>query len=89
MEWQERHRATRGGRHLAAHDPIAGPRRARALRIRKTGGNQTTIERLHRDGHVVADLETATGRRIVDPLELWLANERRWPEVGDLRGRRS
>jgi uncharacterized protein len=48
--------------------------------VSKTGSNNGTIERLHRDGHIVADQTTSTGWRIVDPLlELWLANGRSWP----------
>jgi uncharacterized protein len=48
--------------------------------VSKTGSNQSTVEHLQRDGHVVADKTTRTGWRVVDPLlELWLANGRRWP----------
>jgi uncharacterized protein len=48
--------------------------------VSKTGSNQATVERLQRDGHVVADETTRTGWRVVDPLlELWLANGRNWP----------
>jgi hypothetical protein len=44
------------------------------------GSNQDTIERLERNGHVVADETTTTSWRVVDPLlELWLANGRSWP----------
>ncbi len=47
--------------------------------VSKTGSNENTVERLERDGHVVADATTATGWRVVDPLlELWLANGRSW-----------
>jgi hypothetical protein len=47
--------------------------------VSKTGSNQDTVERLARDGHIVAD-DTATGWRVVDPLlEVWLANGRSWP----------
>jgi uncharacterized protein len=48
--------------------------------VSKTGSNHNAIERLQRDGHVVADEATATGWRVVDPLlEMWLANDRSWP----------
>lgn len=48
--------------------------------VSKTGSNQSTVERLLHNGHVVADETTRTGWRVVDPLlELWLANGRNWP----------
>lgn len=48
--------------------------------VSKTGSNQGTVERLQRDGHVVADETTRTNWRVVDPLlELWLATGRSWP----------
>lgn len=48
--------------------------------IRKTGGNQVTLTGLQREGQVVADPDTRTGWRVVDPLlEQWLANGRAWP----------
>jgi hypothetical protein len=48
--------------------------------ISKTGGNQSTISRLEREGQLVSDDTTRTGWRVVDPLlEQWLANGRAWP----------
>lgn len=48
--------------------------------VSKTGSNLSTVERLQREGHVVADQTTRTGWRVVDPLlELWLASGRSWP----------
>ncbi|HXD54925.1 MAG TPA: hypothetical protein VN618_09255 [Solirubrobacteraceae bacterium] len=48
--------------------------------VRKTGGNQSTISRLEREGQLVSDETTRTGWRVVDPLlEQWLANGRAWP----------
>jgi uncharacterized protein len=48
--------------------------------ISKTGGNQSTISVLEREGQLVSDDTTRTGRRVVDPLlEQWLANGRAWP----------
>jgi uncharacterized protein len=60
--------------------PLQGRVARESYGVSKTGSNQSTIERLHRDGHVVADKSTTTGWRVVDPLlELWLANGRSWP----------
>jgi len=60
--------------------PLQGRVAHERFGVNKTGGNQVTLERLERDGQVVADPTTATGWRIVDPLlELWLANDRGWP----------
>jgi hypothetical protein len=51
--------------------------------VSKTGSNQGTVERLQRNGHVVADEMTRTGWRVIDPLlELWLASGRNWPIPG-------
>jgi hypothetical protein len=48
--------------------------------ISKTGGNQSTISRLEREGQLVSDDTSRTGWRVVDPLlEQWLANGRAWP----------
>jgi len=60
--------------------PLQG-RAARAeYGVSKTGSNHSTIDRLQRDGHIVADQATTTGWRVVDPLlESWLANGRAWP----------
>jgi hypothetical protein len=71
-------------RLMAVISERATPLQGRVARERygvsKTGSNQDTIERLQRDGHVVADETTTTGWRVVDPLlELWLANGRSWP----------
>jgi hypothetical protein len=47
--------------------------------ISKTGGNQTTVSGLEREGQLVSDDTTRTGWRVVDPLlEQWLANGRSW-----------
>ncbi len=60
--------------------PLQGQAARERYGVSKTGSNNDTIERLHRDGHVVADRTTTTGWRVVDPLlELWLANGRSWP----------
>ncbi len=60
--------------------PLQGRVARERYGVSKTGSNQDTIERLQRDGHVVADSTTKTGWRVVDPLlELWLANGRNWP----------
>ena len=60
--------------------PLQGRLAHERYGISKTGSNQSTVERLERDGHVVADKRTRTGWRVVDPLlELWLANGRCWP----------
>jgi uncharacterized protein len=48
--------------------------------VSKTGSNQSTVERLQRNGHIVADETRRTGWRVIDPLlELWLASGRNWP----------
>ena len=62
--------------------PLQGHAARERFGVIKSGSNQGTLERLERDGHVVADATTATGWRIVDPLlELWLANGRSWPAL--------
>jgi uncharacterized protein len=62
--------------------PVQGREARERYGISKTGGNQTTIESLYRDGHIVIDETTTSGWRVVDPLlELWLAGGRRWPEA--------
>jgi uncharacterized protein len=63
--------------------PLQGRVARERYGVSKTGSNQHTVERLFREGHLVADETTATGWRVVDPLlELWLANGRRWPSPG-------
>jgi hypothetical protein len=48
--------------------------------VSKTGSNRLTIAALEREGQLVADEQTRTGWRVVDPLlEQWLANGRAWP----------
>ncbi len=60
--------------------PLQGREARERYGVRKTGSNNDTLERLQRDGHIVADQGTTTGWRVVDPLlELWLANGRSWP----------
>jgi uncharacterized protein len=60
--------------------PLQGRVARERYGVSKTGSNNLTIERLHRDGHIIADQTTQTGWRVVDPLlELWLANDRSWP----------
>ncbi len=60
--------------------PLQGHVAQERFGVVKSGSNQGRLERLERDGHLVADSTTATGWRIVDPLlELWLANGRDWP----------
>lgn len=60
--------------------PLQGRVARERYGVSKTGSNQSTIERLYRDGHVVLDESTKTGWRVVDPLlEMWLANGRSWP----------
>ncbi|HEY2142027.1 MAG TPA: hypothetical protein VGG98_08205 [Solirubrobacteraceae bacterium] len=60
--------------------PLQGRVARERYGVSKTGSNHSTIERLYREGHVVADESAATGWRVVDPLlELWLANGRSWP----------
>jgi hypothetical protein len=60
--------------------PLQGTVARERYGVSKTGSNNKTIERLRRDGHIVADQTTTTGWRVVDPLlELWLANGRSWP----------
>jgi uncharacterized protein len=62
--------------------PMQGRAARERFGVSKTGSNNHTIERLHRDGQLVGDESTATGWRIVDPLlELWLANGRDWPAL--------
>ena len=60
--------------------PLQGRVARERYGVSKTGSNQNTIERLQRDGHVVADDTMTTGWRVIDPpVELWLANGRNWP----------
>jgi hypothetical protein len=60
--------------------PLQGRVAREEFGVSKTGSNQGTISGLEREGHVVADEDTRTGWRVVDPLlEQWLANGRRWP----------
>ncbi len=60
--------------------PLQGRLAHERYGVSKTGSNQGRVERLERDGHVVADKTTRTNWRVVDPLlELWLANGRCWP----------
>jgi uncharacterized protein len=60
--------------------PLQGRVARERYGVSKTGSNHGTVERLEREGHVLADETTATGWRVVDPLlELWLANGRSWP----------
>jgi hypothetical protein len=62
--------------------PLQGRVARERYGVSKTGSNNQTIERLHRDGHIVVDGTTETGWRVVDPLlELWLANDRSWPSL--------
>jgi uncharacterized protein len=60
--------------------PLQGRVAQTQFGVSKTGGNQETIASLEREGHLVADEETRTRWRVVDPLlEQWLANGRSWP----------
>lgn len=60
--------------------PLQGRVAQQEFGISKTGGNQTTISGLEREGQLVADDSTRTGWRVVDPLlEQWLAHGRTWP----------
>ena len=60
--------------------PLQGRVARERYGVSKTGSNNDTIERLHRDGHIIADQSTKTGWRVIDPLlQLWLANGRAWP----------
>ena len=62
--------------------PLQGQVARERFGVTKSGNNEATVERLQREGHLVADESTATGWRIVDPLlELWLANGRVWPAM--------
>jgi hypothetical protein len=59
--------------------PVQGRVARDEFGISKTGGNQTTISRLEREGQLVRDESTRTKWRVVDPLlEQWLANGRAW-----------
>ena len=64
--------------------PLQGKEARELYGVTKSGNNDATVERLQREGHLLADSGTATGMRVVDPLlELWLANGRNWPtELG-------
>jgi uncharacterized protein len=60
--------------------PLQGRVARERTGVSKSGSNEHTVERLAREGHILADRTTATGWRVVDPLlELWLANGRAWP----------
>ena len=60
--------------------PLQGKGARERYGVTKSGSNEATVERLRREGHLVADPATATGLKVVDPLlELWLANGRSWP----------
>jgi len=59
--------------------PLQGRAARERYGVGKSGNNEATVERLQREGHLVADAQTATGWRVADPLlELWLANGRSW-----------
>jgi uncharacterized protein len=61
--------------------PLQGRVAQAEFGISKTGGNQSTIAGLEREGQLVPDETTRTKWRVVDPLlEQWLANGRAWPE---------
>ena len=61
--------------------PLQGKAARERYGVTKSGNNEATVERLQREGHLIADETTATGWRVVDPLlELWLANGRGWPD---------
>ena len=60
--------------------PLQGKEALERYGVTKSGNNEMTVDRLQREGHLVADPSTATGLRVVDPLlELWLADGRSWP----------
>ncbi|HUH81500.1 MAG TPA: ATP-binding protein [Solirubrobacteraceae bacterium] len=60
--------------------PLQGKGARERYGVTKSGNNEATVDRLQREGQLVADPRTATGLRVVDPLlELWLANGRGWP----------
>lgn len=60
--------------------PLQGKVARERYGVTKSGNNEATVDRLQREGHLVADPSTATGLRVVDPLlELWLASGRGWP----------
>jgi uncharacterized protein len=60
--------------------PLQGRVAQQQYGVSKTGSNQHTIAGLEREGHLVADEDTRTGWRVVDPLlEQWLAYGRSWP----------
>jgi hypothetical protein len=64
--------------------PLQGKAAREGYGVTKSGNNEAIVDRLQREGHLIADDTTATGWRVVDPLlELWLANGRSWPEVID------
>jgi hypothetical protein len=66
--------------------PLQGKEARERYGVTKSGNNEATVERLQREGHLVADAASATGWRVVDPLlELWLANGRAWPDAADRR----
>jgi hypothetical protein len=55
---------------------LAGREAAERFGLAKSGSTHTAVERLERDGHVVADEATRSGRRIVDPfLAAWLRGD--------------
>lgn len=62
-----------------AHRTVAltGREAAERFGLAKSGSTQQAVERLARDGHVVADAQTRSGWRVVDPfLGAWLRDER-------------
>jgi hypothetical protein len=62
--------------------PLQGKAARERFGVTKSGNNEATVDRLQREGHLVADEAAATGWRVVDPLlELWLANGRSWPDA--------
>jgi hypothetical protein len=56
--------------------PLTGSEAATRFGLAKSGSTQVAVQRLHGDGHLVADETTRTGWRIVDPfLAAWLRDE--------------
>jgi hypothetical protein len=56
--------------------PLGGREAAERFGLAKSGSNQVAVDRLVREGHVVADDTSRTGWRIVDPfLAAWLRGE--------------
>jgi hypothetical protein len=55
---------------------LSGHEAAERFGLAKSGSTRTALDRLVRDGHVVADAATRTGWRIVDPfLAAWLRGD--------------